>query len=500
MEKRIQKVLVANRGEIAVRVLRTCRDMGIRTVAVFADPDRSALHVQLADEAYALDGVTAAESYLDQNKILAIARKASVDAIHPGYGYLSENHTFAAEVEKAGIEFIGPPSRAIALLGEKTAARKLARSLGIPMVQGSADAFSKAEDALASVGDLRFPLLLKAAAGGGGKGMRIVHDRSEFASAFKMASSEARKAFGDPRVYVERYLVNPHHVEIQILGDKSGQVVYFPERDCSLQRRHQKLVEESPSPIVDSDLRDRMGKVAASLASAAGYFNAGTVEFLVDDKGEFYFLEVNTRLQVEHPVTEAVTGFDLVKEQILAAEGRPLSFRQEDIPLKGHAIECRIYAEDPANEFFPSTGRLSVFRPPSGPGVRVDTGAREGDSVDVYFDPLLAKVITHGSDRRESLQRMSRALQEFAVAGLHTTIPFCKYILETSIFVEAKHTTQLINKGVLQEFLNQSLDPILLDAAAVGSVLLASDQRTDGNIAGAGAQTAWRLRRKEQHR
>lgn len=500
MERRIQKVLVANRGEIAVRILRTCRDMGIRTVAVFADPDRSALHVELADEAHALDGVTAAESYLDQEKILAIAGKASVDAIHPGYGYLSENHAFAAAVEKAGIRFIGPPSKAIALLGEKTAARKLARSLGIPMVQGSADAFIKAEDALACAEGLRFPLLLKAAAGGGGKGMRIVHDRKEFVSAFKMASSESQKAFGDPRVYVERYLANPHHVEIQILADTSGRVVYFPERDCSLQRRHQKLVEESPSPIVDSDLRKRMGEVAASLAGAAGYFNAGTVEFLVDDERKFYFLEVNTRLQVEHPVTEAVTGFDLLKEQILVAEGHPLSFRQEDVPLRGHALECRIYAEDPANDFFPSTGKLNLFQPPSGPGVRVDTGAREGDMVDVHFDPLLAKVITHGSDRREALQRMSRALQEFAVAGVHTTIPFCKYILESSIFVEAKHTTQLINKGVLQDFLNQSLDTIILDAAAIGSALLASEQRVDGTLVGRETRTAWRSRRKEQYR
>lgn len=500
MKEAIRKVLIANRGEIAVRVIRTCRDMGIRTVAVYADSDRTAVHAQMADEAYSLDGTTAVETYLDQARILGVAARSGADAIHPGYGFLSENQDFAASVEKAGLIFIGPPAAAIALLGDKTAARRLARKLGIPTLEGSADATDNVETALSAIGDLAFPVLLKAAAGGGGKGMRIVEARKEFASAFRQASSEALKAFGDPRIYVERYLRDPHHVEVQVLADTAGSVVSLPERDCSLQRRHQKLVEESPSPIVDANLRRAMGEVAAKLVAAAGYVNAGTVEFLVDDERKFYFLEVNTRLQVEHPVTEMITGLDLVRQQIHIAEGKELPFRQNDIPISGHALECRIYAEDPSNDFFPSTGRLLAFEPPAGPGIRVDSGARQGDVVGVHFDPLLAKVITHGADRLEAIRRMSRALREFSVAGIHTTAPFCNHVINADVFLEGRHTTQLLNKEFMAFYLNQRPRAEALTAASVAAACFTSDRQTAIVQPPLTDSQAWRRRRLETYR
>ena len=438
---KIKKILIANRGEIAVRIARACREIDITVAAVYSDADRSALHVQFADEAYPLGGVKVSESYLKQESIIEIAHACRADAIHPGYGLLSENKEFAKKVEESGLVFIGPPSEAIARLGDKTVARELARTLEIPTIQGTLGSLENDSEALGQAEAIGFPVLLKAAAGGGGKGMRIVWNAKEFSSLLRAARSEAKSSFGDDRVYVERYVSKPRHVEMQIIADAHGNAVYLGERDCSIQRRHQKVIEESPSPVMDADLRKAMGESAVRLIRAAGYRNAGTVEFLVDQDKNFYFLEVNTRLQVEHPVTELVTGIDLVKEQIRVAEGHVLSFDQSAITLGTHAIECRIYAEDPANEFLPSTGTLVLYEPPEGPRVRVDNGVRQGDRIELFYDPLLAKVITWGSTRKDALASMRRALGEFRVVGVSTTIPFCQFVLQDPEFQAGHYTT-----------------------------------------------------------
>lgn len=442
----IKRVLIANRGEIAVRIIRACKEMGIVPISVFSDADRSSLHVQLSEEAFPLFGNTASETYLNQTKILDIASRSKADAIHPGYGFLSENPGFAQSVEKAGIIFIGPSSKAIRALGDKTAARKVARELGVPTIRGTFEPLKDEADAVAAAAAVGYPVLLKAAAGGGGKGMRIVNTQAEMGSSLRAARSEAKGAFGDDRVYLEKYIDSPRHVEIQILADTLGAVVHLGERECSIQRRHQKVIEESPSPIVDGSLRKRMGDAAVAIARAAGYTNAGTMEFVVDEKRNFYFLEVNTRLQVEHPVTELVTSIDLVKEQIRIAEGKPVSFTQGDIKHSGHAIECRIYAEDPQNNFFPSTGILERYEPPQGQHIRVENGFRAGDTVSLHYDPLLSKVVVWGKSREEALQTMRRALGEFKVVGLRTTILFCKAVLDHPDFIEGKFDTRFVER------------------------------------------------------
>ncbi len=490
-QREIKKVLVANRGEIAVRIIRACRELGICVVAVYSEVDRTSLHVQLADEAHPLGGIKASESYLNQDKILEIARTASVDAIHPGYGFLSENPRFAEKVEKAEIAFVGPPSNAIRLLGDKTAARTLAKSIGVPTVAGTTDAIQSDIEAIHTAETLGFPILLKAAAGGGGKGMRIVWSREEFASLLRAARSEAKGAFGDDRVYMEKYVQNPRHVEIQIIGDQSGSVVYLGERDCSVQRRHQKVVEESPSPIMTSELRARMGESAVTLARAAGYWNAGTVEFLVDPDLNFYFLEVNTRLQVEHPVTEATTGIDLVKEQLRVASGQQLSFMQSDIVPRGHAIECRIYAEDPANNFLPSTGRIVHYVPPEGPCIRVDNGVRQGDTVQVFYDPMLSKVIAWGQSRDDAIQTMLRALQEFRVLGIKTTIPFCTFVLNNPTFRSGVYDTHFV-----QTHLNESSFAPGSTDEELAAVVVAALTRHTGGI---GTQSGLTEKRFDNH-
>lgn len=426
----IKKILIANRGEIAVRIIRACRDMGIRAVAVYSDSDAAALHVRMADEAFHIGPSPSSESYLRTDKILEVAKTAGVDAIHPGYGFLSENANFVREVNEAGIIFIGPPPEAMEGMGGKISARKIAIEAAVPVVPGTTEPLSSTAEAIEIAKEFGYPVMLKASAGGGGKGMRFVAEESEMASAFENARSEARNSFGDDAVYVEKAILRPRHIEIQIFSDTHGNHVHMGERECSIQRRHQKVVEESPSPINDADLRERMGREAVKVAAAVGYVGAGTVEFLVSDVDKsFYFLEMNTRLQVEHPVTELVTGIDLVREQIRVAEGKPLSFVQEDIVIRGHAIECRVYAEDPENGYLPSPGRITRLEVPHGNGVRDDSGVYEGAEVSIYYDPMISKLCTYGRDRDEAIGRMRRALREYFVGGIKTTLPLFREIM-----------------------------------------------------------------------
>jgi len=439
-----QKILIANRGEIALRIIRACREMGVRTVAVFSEADRAATHVRFADEAYPIGPAPSSESYLRSDRILEAARQSGAEAIHPGYGFLAENPAFAAACEAAGLTFIGPSARTLALCGSKTAARRLAREANVPTIPGT-DRDLSDEEATALAPRIGFPLLIKAAAGGGGKGMRIVRAPADLSSALRAARSEGQSSFGDPAVYLEKYLERPRHIEMQILADGAGHVIYVGERECSIQRRHQKVVEEAPSPFVDEALRRKMGDAAVAIAAAAGYRNAGTVEFLVDRDRNFYFLEVNARLQVEHPVTEMVTGLDLVKAQIGIAAGGSLPVRQEEVRLRGHALECRISAEDPFRNFIPSPGRIAVLRRPGGPGVRDDSGIYEGYEVPVHYDPLIAKLITWGESRAEAIQRMRRALQEYTILGIQTTIPFHRRVMEDPKFLAGEVDTTYVD-------------------------------------------------------
>ncbi len=429
-----RKILIANRGEIGVRVIRACREMGIASVAVYSDVDRASLHVRKADEAYHIGAPAAAESYLNVEKILAAAKKSGADAIHPGYGFLSENAKFAQACADRGIKFIGPTPASIDLMGSKTRARQQMEKAGVPFVPGSVRALASAAEAEQTAIAIGYPVMLKAAAGGGGKGMRLIHRAEELKSALEAAQSEAQRSFGDSEVYLEKAILNPRHIEMQVLADEYGNTVYLGERECSIQRRHQKVLEESPSPIVDPEMRRNMGEVAVRVAKAAGYTNAGTVEFLVDQNKNFYFLEMNTRLQVEHPVTELVTGLDLVHLQIKIAAGEKLPFAQKDIQLRGHAIECRIYAEDPDNNYFPSPGKITLLLAPSGPGIRRDSGMYEGWTVPIDYDPLLAKLIGYGEDRPQAISRLVRALNEYFVGGIKTNISLFQRILEEKNF------------------------------------------------------------------
>ncbi|HLF19626.1 MAG TPA: acetyl-CoA carboxylase biotin carboxylase subunit [Bacteroidota bacterium] len=475
MEKfrKIQKILVANRGEIAVRVIRACRELGIQSVAVYSDVDRNSLHVRMADHAYALHGSLAAETYLNQDKLLRVAVESQADAVHPGYGFLSENSAFVEQLERADIIFVGPTSSAIRVLGDKTEARKLASKLGVPSVEGTLKPLDSVRDAMRYAEQVGFPILLKAAAGGGGKGMRLVATMQELPSLLKSAKSEAKSAFGDDRVYIEKYLVNARHIEIQILADEQGNTTYLGERECSIQRRHQKIIEESPSTAIDEVIRKKMGEAAVTLTKAGGYSNAGTVEFLVDQSRSFYFLEMNTRLQVEHPVTELVTGIDIVKEQISVAAGNPLSCSQEDIVFRGHAIECRIYAEDPTNGFFPSTGFLRHYSVPQGPRLRADNGFEEGNEVSVYYDPMLSKIITWGMTRGEALDAMKRGLQEFEIQGVSSTISFCLFVLNHPKFIQGDFNTMFVEDFFDPKVLG-SADPAEMKAAATVAALMRS--------------------------
>jgi acetyl-CoA carboxylase, biotin carboxylase subunit len=439
-----KKLLIANRGEIAVRILRACRELQITGVAVYSEVDRASLHVRMADEAYAIGPAPARESYLRIDRLMEIARRAECDALHPGYGFLAENPELPRACAEAGITFVGPSAEAMERLGSKTAARQMAYRAGVPMVPGVREPIPQLSTASRIAEEIGYPILLKAVAGGGGKGMRVVGSANELPAAWRDAGSEALNAFGDERVYIEKYLDRPRHIEIQIFGDGRGNVIYLGERECSLQRRHQKVIEEAPSPFMTSELRRSMGEAAVRLAREAGYSNAGTVEFLVDADRNFYFLEVNTRLQVEHPVTELVTGLDLVKLQLQVAAGEALPLRQADVPWRGHAMECRVYAEDPANHFFPSPGQIVAWRPPQGPGIRLDEGVYAGWTVPSDYDPLLAKLIAYGADRAETLARLKRALDELQVTGIRTNAElFLKILAENDFRNGAMHTRWL---------------------------------------------------------
>ncbi len=440
-----KKILVANRGEIALRVMRTCREMGIETIAIFSEADRTAPHVLFADEAYLIGSAPSSESYLRYDKILDVAKIAKADAIHPGYGFLSENTGFAKQVTEAGIVFIGPPAEAIKTMGDKTMARQSMLQTNVPVVPGTEEPINDIKEALQIAKDIGFPVLIKAAGGGGGKGMRIVEFAEEFSDAVSRAQRESQSAFGDGRVYIEKYLEEPHHIEFQILADQHGNIIHLNERECSIQRRYQKVIEESPSPFINVELREKMGQAAVETARSCNYFGAGTVEFLVDKYKNFYFLEMNTRLQVEHPVTEMITGTDLVAEQVRIADGQVLSIKQEEVTISGHAVECRIYAEDAAQDFTPSTGKIIMLQIPNGTGTRFDGAIRQGMEITPYYDPLLGKLICWAKDRDSALNRSERALREFYIGGIETTIQFCRSVIRHPVFREGPYDTHFYN-------------------------------------------------------
>ena len=478
-----KKVLIANRGEIAVRVMRACHELGIATVGVYSDVDRSALHVRKADEAYLLGAAPARESYLNIEKVIEVATKSGAEAIHPGYGFLSENPAFVRACDAAGIKFIGPPACAMEMMGSKTRARQAMEKAGVPRVPGSITGLADFAEAITTARAVGFPIMLKAAAGGGGKGMRLVHQETELKSAYEGARSEAQRSFNSDEVYIEKYIANPRHIEVQLLADQHGNAVYLGERECSVQRRHQKVIEEAPSAVVDPEMRRRMGEVAVKVAHASGYTNAGTVEFLVDAEKNFYFLEMNTRLQVEHPVTELVTGLDLVHLQLRVASGEKLPFTQEQIELRGHAIECRIYAEDPDNNFFPSPGKITRLITPAGPGIREDSGVYEGWPVPLDYDPMLSKLIAYAPTREMAIARMERALNGYFIGGIKSNLNLFRRILGDSDFRAARIDTgyldRLIASGKLKSAAAaESLSEEDARAALIAAALHASQIAT----------------------
>ncbi|MFO0322490.1 MAG: acetyl-CoA carboxylase biotin carboxylase subunit [Bacteroidota bacterium] len=452
----MKKILVANRGEIALRVMRSAKEMGIKTVAIYSEADRNALFVRYADEAVCIGPPPSSQSYLQGDKIIEICKQLNVDAIHPGYGFLSENADFVRKVNKAGITFIGPSAEAMDLMGDKLSAKATAKKHKVPMIPGSEGAIDDVVEATHLAKKIGFPLLIKASAGGGGKGMRLVEKESDVEEQMKLAISEAISAFGNGAVFIEKYATGPRHIEIQLLADNFGNYVYLFERECSIQRRHQKVIEEAPSCVLTPELRKEMGQCAVNVAKACNYTGVGTVEFLLDDQMNFYFLEMNTRLQVEHPVTEMITGLDLVKEQIKVARGEKLSFTQDDLKINGHAIEVRVCAEDPANNFLPDIGNLKTYRIPSGPGVRVDDSFEEGMDIPIYYDPMIAKLIVHGKDRTEAIEKMLRAIQDYTITGVETTLPFCSFVLKHEAFVSGKFDTGFIPKYFKPEVLSNS--------------------------------------------
>jgi len=442
----MQKILVANRGEIALRIMRTIRKMGIKCVAVFSEADRGSPHVLFADEAVCLGPASSRQSYLNTDKIIGYAKELGVDGIHPGYGFLSENAEFAKKVEEAGINFIGPGPDAMRIMGSNLAAKECVKKYNIPMVQGIDIAIEDLKIAKEIAGKIGYPILIKASAGGGGKGMRIVEKENDLEEQMQRAISEARSSFGDGAVFIEKYVSSPRHIEIQVLADKYGNTVHLFERECSIQRRHQKLVEESPSSILTPELRQKMGEAAVLVAKSCNYTSAGTVEFLLDDQLNYYFLEMNTRLQVEHPVTEMITGIDLVEEQIKIARGEKLGFMQDDLAIKGHSLELRVYAEDPLNDFLPSIGTLIKYIKPQGEGIRVDDGYEEGMTIPIYYDPMIAKLVTHGKDRTEAIQKMKAAIKEYKIEGVCTTLPFGSFVFDHEAFLSGKFDTDFVRK------------------------------------------------------
>ncbi len=456
--KKIQKILVANRGEIALRIMRTAREMGIKTVAIYSEADRRSPHVRFADEAVFLGPSPSSFSYLNGKKIIECAQKLKADAVHPGYGFLSENADFAKMVEEAGLIFIGPSPKSIQIMGDKLSAKKAVSQYQIPMIPGTDEAITDLQEAKATAKKIGYPILIKASAGGGGKGMRIVEKEKDLENQLQRAISEAKSAFGDPAVFLEKYIGSPRHIEIQVLGDLQGNMIYLFERECSIQRRHQKIIEEAPSAVVTEKMRREMGEAAIKVAKACQYHGAGTVEFIVDEALKFYFLEMNTRLQVEHPVTEMITGKDLVKEQILVAEGKKIDFGQGDLTINGHAIEVRVYAEDPQNNFLPDIGRLSTYKRPQGPGVRVDDGFEEGLDIPIHYDPMIAKLVVHDQNREKAIQRMIRAIDEFQITGPETTLPFARFVMEHPCFQNGNFDTRFIEKHFKPKNLKSSFN------------------------------------------
>lgn len=443
----IKKILIANRGEIAIRIMRTCREIDIDTVAVYSEADRTSMHVRYAHEAYYIGKAPSKESYLNGDKIIEVAKKCGADAIHPGYGFLSENAEFARKCTEAGITFIGPTPEVIVQMGDKIQAREAMLKANIPVVPGTEGAIENEKEVLAVIDEIGLPIMIKASAGGGGKGMRLIKEKSEVVSAVRAARSEALSAFGDDAVYIEKYITSPHHIEFQILADMHGNVVHLFERECSVQRRHQKMIEETPSPLMTQKLRDEMGKAAVDAAKAVNYIGAGTIEFLVDNDLNYYFLEMNTRLQVEHPITERVTGIDLVNQQIRVAEGLPLTFKQEDLSQKGHSIECRIYAEDPDNNFMPSSGKVYKISEPLGLGVRTDGYVYEGYEIPIFYDPMISKLIVWGKTRDEAIRRMRRALYEYKITGVKTSIKMLERVMNNENFIAGNYDTHFIEKN-----------------------------------------------------
>lgn len=487
--------MIANRGEIALRVIRSAKELGIQTVAIFSEADRNSLHVKQADEAYCIGPPPSAESYLAGDKIIAAAQMLGVDAIHPGYGFLSENATFAKKVADAGLIFIGPSPEAIDIMGSKLAAKKAVSKFDIPMVPGTDHAIEDLAQAKALAKKIGYPILIKASAGGGGKGMRIVEAEQDFEEQMSRAVSEAKSAFGDGAVFIEKFITSPKHIEIQILGDMEGNIVYLFERECSIQRRHQKVIEEAPSAVVSPEMRKAMGEAAVRVARACDYYGAGTVEFIVDEHLNFYFLEMNTRLQVEHPVTEAITGLDLVKQQIFVAEGKPLSFKQEDLQINGHAIEVRVYAEDPANNFLPDIGKLISYKRPQGPGIRVDDGFEEGMEIPIHYDPMIAKLVVHGADRKEAIGRMLRAIEEYTISGIATTLDFCRFALQHDAFVSGEFDTKFVEKFFTPEHLRKQHNEGQDLAAVLAFHIFSGSQTLQKNNQKKVTQSKWKKRK-----
>ncbi len=493
----MKKILVANRGEIALRVMRSAKEMGIRTVAVFSEADRQSPHVRFADEAYCIGPAPSNQSYLLGDKIIALSLEHGVDGIHPGYGFLSENSAFARKVAEAGIAFIGPSPDSMDTMGSKLAAKAAVMEFGVPLVPGTAEAITDIPAAKEIAREIGFPVLIKASAGGGGKGMRIVERFEDFEEQMDRAVSEAVSSFGDGAVFIEKFVGSPRHIEIQVLGDHHGNTVYLFERECSVQRRHQKVVEEAPSPVLTPAMRKEMGEAAVNVCKSCNYYNAGTVEFLVDENLNFYFLEMNTRLQVEHPVTEMITGLDLVKEQIKIARGEKLSIKQEDLSIQGHSIEVRVYAEDPSNNFLPDIGALEVYRRPQGHGIRVDDGFEEGLQIPIYYDPMIGKLITHAKDRETAIAKMLRAIREFEIVGFETTLRFCEFVLEHEAFVSGNFDTKFVDKHFKPEYLKQELSEAEQEVTALVAAHLFSSPENHQSTSQAVAQqpSKWKLNR-----
>lgn len=473
-----KKILIANRGEIAVRIIKACKELDIKTASIYSDADISSLHTRLADESYCVGSSIASESYLNKKKIITLAKEIGADAIHPGYGFFSENASFIEEVEKSGITFIGPSSKSVSMMGSKTAARCLMKKNGVPIVPGSIEGIKDLNDGYKVAEKISYPILLKASAGGGGKGMRRVNSKEEFESAFESTRREALKAFANDDVYIEKFIENPKHIEVQIIADKHGNYLHVFERECSIQRRHQKVIEEAPSSFIDNLTRKKLTDAALNAAKACNYYNAGTIEFLMDSNKEFYFLEMNTRIQVEHPVTELISGIDLVREQISVAAGNKISFTQDELRINGYALECRIYAEDPSNNFMPSTGKITNYIEPNGPGVRVDSGFTGGSEISIHYDPMIAKLICWDKDRKATNNRMQRALNEYKISGIVTNISFLKNILQTEIFKEGKYDIHFIDKlfNSNSNQINLEVNKDIEDAAYLFAALIKSQK------------------------